>query len=220
MGKDLLGRAHLLDDTILHDHNPVTQRHGFRLIVGNINEGGVDALAEHQDLSAHLVAQLGIQIGQRFIHQEHLRLSYNGTPDSHTLPLTTGKRLGLAIQQFQNIQTACGFLHLLVNDSLGIFPQTQAIGDVFINRHVGIQRIILKNHGNITVLGQHIVYQTVTNVDITRCRQLQTGNHPQSGRFSAAGGANEHHKFLVPDLQIEGIHCRDGFVKNLADIFK
>ena len=99
MSKDLLWRANLLDDTVLHNDNPVSQCHSLGLIVGDIHKGGVDALAKHQNLSTHLSAQLGIQVGQRLVHQKHLGFPDDGTADGHTLPLAAGKRLRFAIQQ-------------------------------------------------------------------------------------------------------------------------
>ena len=40
MIENLLRRAHLLDETVLHDDNPVAQGHSLRLVVGDINKGG------------------------------------------------------------------------------------------------------------------------------------------------------------------------------------
>ena len=45
MIEDLLRRADLLDDAVAHDDDTVAQGHGFGLVMGDIEEGTVDALA-------------------------------------------------------------------------------------------------------------------------------------------------------------------------------
>ena len=97
MVKDLLGRADLLDEAVLHDHDPVAQRHGLRLVVGDVDERGVDLLPQLDDLRPHLVAQFRVQVTQRLIHQQHLGLPDNGPANGHPLPLAAGQRLRLAV---------------------------------------------------------------------------------------------------------------------------
>ncbi len=72
--------------------------HGLGLVVGNVDEGGVDLLAQLDDLGAHLVAQLGIQVGQRLVHQEDLRVADDGAADGDALALAAGQGLGLAVE--------------------------------------------------------------------------------------------------------------------------
>lgn len=49
--------------------------------MGDIEERGIDASAQFDQFRAHLVAQLGIQIGEGFVHQEYLRVPDDGPPD-------------------------------------------------------------------------------------------------------------------------------------------
>ena len=56
----LLRSADLLDDAVLHNNDAVTQGHCLGLVVGDIDKGGVDALAQLDQLGTHLVAQLGV----------------------------------------------------------------------------------------------------------------------------------------------------------------
>lgn len=58
----LLRRTDLLNKAILHDYNPVAEGHCFDLIVGDIYEGGINLLAELNELCTHLVAELCIKV--------------------------------------------------------------------------------------------------------------------------------------------------------------
>ena len=62
MVEDLLRRADLLDVAVAHDDDAVAESHGLDLIVRDVNEGGVDLLAQLDDLRAHLVAQLRVEV--------------------------------------------------------------------------------------------------------------------------------------------------------------
>jgi len=201
--EDFLRGAHLLDLAIPHDDDAVAQRHGLGLVMGNIDESGIDALPQLDDLGTHLVAQLGIQVGKRLIHQEYLGAAHNGTADGYALTLAAGKRLGLAVQVLGDIQDLGGFLYLAVDLLRVYMAQLQAEGHVVINRHMGIQRVVLEYHGDVAILGRDVVYQFVADVQLALGDFFQAGNHAQGGGLTAAGGADQNDKFLVFDIQAE-----------------
>ena len=59
--------------------------------------------------------------------QEDLGIADDGAADGHTLPLAAGKRLGLAVEVFGDIQDIGGFPHLAV-DLLGDVYKRQPLG--------------------------------------------------------------------------------------------
>ncbi len=66
--KDRLGRIILLDAAMVENNDTRSHGQGFDLIVGNIHHRGLNILIQLNDLRAHLPAQLGIQVGEGFIH--------------------------------------------------------------------------------------------------------------------------------------------------------
>jgi len=48
------------------------------------------------DLGAHLHAQLGVEVGERLVEQEHLGIAHDGTAHSDALALAARELLGLA----------------------------------------------------------------------------------------------------------------------------
>ena len=54
---------------------------------------------ELDDLRPHLHPHLGVEIRERFVEEEHFRLTHNRAPDGDPLPLATGKRLRFSVQQ-------------------------------------------------------------------------------------------------------------------------
>jgi len=213
--KDLLRRADLLNDAVLHNDDTVAQSHGLRLVVGHIDKGGVDALAQLDQLCPHLVAELGVQIGQRLVHQQDLRLPDDGAADGHALTLAAGKGLGLAVQILRDVQDLRRLFHPLIDLSLVHFPQLQGESDVLPDSHVGVQGIVLEHHGDVPVLGGHIVHQLAADVQLAAGDLLQTGHHPQGGGLAAAGGAYQYDEFLVLNVQVEVINGQNALLRDL-----
>ena len=88
MVENFLRCTDLLNITVAHDDNAVAEGHGFGLVVCNIDKGGVDPFTQFDNLGTHLVAQFGVEVGQRLVHQKDLRVAHNGTADGNTLTLT------------------------------------------------------------------------------------------------------------------------------------
>ena len=215
MVEHFLRRANLLNEAILHNDNPVAQSHSLGLVVGNVNEGGVDALTQLNQLGTHLVTQLCVQVTQRLVHQHNLGVTNDGTTNGNTLTLTTGQSLGLTAQVLGDVQNLGGFLHLAVDFVLGSMAKLQSKSHVIINSHVGVQRIVLEDHGDITVLGGNIIHQTVADVQLAAGNVFQAGNHTQCGGLTTAGRANQNDEFLVGDAQVELLNGNNAFIGNL-----
>ena len=76
---------------------------------------------EALQLRAHLHAQFGIEIRQRLVHQEDLRIADQRPSQRNALLLTAGKLPRVAIEQVLDAQDLRGPLHLGVELALAIF---------------------------------------------------------------------------------------------------
>ena len=175
----------------------------------------MDALAELNDLSAHLVAELGVQIGQRLVHQQHLGLTHDGAADGDALALAAGEGLRLAVQVLGDAQDLGGLLDLAVDLRRGDLLELQGEGDVLIDGHVGVQGVALEHHGDVAVLGGHIVDDLAVDEQLALADLLQTGHHAQCGGLAAAGGADQDDELLVRDVQVELLHGDDAALGDL-----
>ena len=52
----------MLHVAVVHDHNPVTECHGFDLVMRDVNHGGLKLMAETGDLPSHLHPGLRIEV--------------------------------------------------------------------------------------------------------------------------------------------------------------
>ena len=88
-----------------HGH-PVAHRHRLDLVVGDVDRGGLEVALQPGDLRAHLHAELGVEVRQRLVHQEHRRLTHDRPTHRHPLALAAGQLAGLAVEPWLELR-AC-----------------------------------------------------------------------------------------------------------------
>jgi hypothetical protein len=74
-----------------HDDDPIGNRQGLGLIVGDVDGREPHLLLQPPQLRAHFPAQFGVQIGERLIEQTRLGVAGDGAGDSHALLLAARK---------------------------------------------------------------------------------------------------------------------------------
>ena len=86
----------------------MAHRHGLDLVVGDVDRRDAELALERGDLCAHLDAQLGVEVRQRLVHEEHLRLAHDGPAHGHALPLAAGELLRLAVSSVVEVEQPTG----------------------------------------------------------------------------------------------------------------
>ena len=88
------------------------------------------------DLDPHLLAQLGVEIGQRLVEQQHVRPDRKRARERDTLLLAAGKlarqSTGKRLEPYQTQSFARAYLDL----GLGELAHLQPERDIFRHRHV------------------------------------------------------------------------------------
>ena len=171
--------------------------------MGDVDGGDAQPLLQGGDLGTGLHTQFGIEVRQRLVHEEHLRVAHDGTAHRHTLPLTTGEGLGLAIEEVLQPQQLGGLQDALLAFGLGNVLHLQREAHVVGHGHVGVQGVVLEDHGNVAVLGRQIGDITIPDPDGPGVDLLQAGQHAQRGGLAAAGGSDEDHELTVADLEVQ-----------------
>ena len=215
MVEDLLRGGDLLDDAVLHDHDAIAEGHSLGLVVGNVDEGALDLVTQLNELGAHLVTQLGIQVGQGLVHQEDLGVTHDGAADGDTLTLAAGECLGLTVKVLGNTQDLGSGADLAVDLVLGDFLELKRKRHVLVHRHVGVQSVALEHHGDVAVLGSDVVDALAVDEHVTRGDVLQAGDHAHRRGLTAARGANEDDELLVVNGEVKVLYSEHTVLGNL-----
>ncbi len=113
--------ADLLDDAVMHDDDLVGHGHRLDLVVGDVDGGGLEALVQLLDLGAHRDAQLGVEIRQRLVEQEDLRVAHDGAAHGDALALAAGKLARIARQERHKAEDLGGALTRASLSAFGAF---------------------------------------------------------------------------------------------------
>ena len=159
------------------------------------------------DFHPHLSPELGVQVGQRLVHQKDSGIADDSASHGYTLLLSAGQLRRLPIQHLGQTQDLCGLIYLGLDDFLLLMTDMQTVADVFSYRHMGIQGVVLKDHGDVPVAGLHLIHALAVDIQLSLADIFQSCYHAQGCGFSAAGGTYKNNKFIVLYLQVKILHC-------------
>jgi len=162
-------------------------------------------------------AQLGIEVRERLVEEEDLRIAHDGTADGDPLPLPTGELRRFALQQRIEPQQFRGSLHLGIDLRAWLAGVLQSECHVVVHAHMRIQGIGLKHHGAATVRSRYCVDRLPVDADRAGAWRLQPCDHPQQGRLAASRRADEDDELPVVDRQVDAMQD-GGLGKGLDDV--
>ena len=188
---DVLWRARLFDLARVHHGDNVGGGHRFRLVVGDIDRGVAVFVVQAAHLEAHLFAQIGIEIRERFVQKECLGLDDEGARERHALLLAAREFARVAIGEAAEVGGIQNRGEFAIDGGAVELAQLESIGDVFGNRHVRPQRIALKNHRHVAPLRRQRPrrrrYQLVADPNFAGRRLDEARDQPQRRRLAATG---------------------------------
>ena len=98
---DVLGRARLLDLAVVHHRDDVGGGHRLRLVVGDVDRGVAVLVVQPAHLEAHLLAQIGVEIGQRLVEQQRLGLDDQRARERDALLLAARQLARIAVGELR-----------------------------------------------------------------------------------------------------------------------
>ena len=92
-------RADLLDAAVVHDDDLVGHGHRLDLVVGDVDRRRLQPLVQVLDLGAHRDAQLGVEVRERLVEEEDLRVAHDRPAHGDALALAAGELARVAVEQ-------------------------------------------------------------------------------------------------------------------------
>ena len=93
------GIADLLEHAVAHRRDPVAHRHRLDLVVRDVDGRRADLVLQSPDLRPRLRAQLRVEVRERLVHEEDLRLAHERAAERDALALPAGERARLAVEE-------------------------------------------------------------------------------------------------------------------------
>ena len=151
----------LLEQTALQDGHTIAHGHRLGLVVRDVDGGCLELALDAGDLGAHLHPQLGVEVRQRFVHEEHRRRADDGATHRDALPLTTREVAWLAVEQLLETEDVRDLFDSAVAFCLRHLVELQAESEVVAHREVRVERVVLEHHRDVAVLGGNPVHDAL-----------------------------------------------------------
>ncbi len=101
---DLVRRRELLQLALAHDRHEVGHRHRLGLVVRDVQRRRPEPLLQALDLAAHRRAQLGVEVGERLVHEEDRRLAHDRPRQRDALALAAREVPRAAVEQVRDLE--------------------------------------------------------------------------------------------------------------------
>ena len=186
------------------------ERHGLDLIVGDEDHRRLQALVKLGKFDAGTGPQGRIEIGERLVEQEGLRLLDDRTADGDTLALTTRELARLALEQVRHFKDAGGLVDPRVDGLARHADILEPECHVVAHAHMWIKRIGLEHHGNAALARRQMIDTFVIDGNLAAIDRFEARDHSQKRRFPAAGRSEKHDEFACLDGQRQVIQHRHG----------
>ncbi len=181
-----LWRVHLLQQAVPHDRDAIAHRHRLDLIVRDVDRRDAEIPLDSRDLRTHLDPKFRVEVREWLVHEKRLRVADDRAPHGDPLALAARECSRLLLQRVREAEDACRLANATINLALGNALHLEREAHVPRRGHVRIQRVVLKNHGDVTVLRGEIVHDLTVDSDVPGCDRLEAGDHPQRRRLAAA----------------------------------
>ena len=207
---ELERRADLLDAAVVHDDDLVGHGHRLDLVVGDVDGGGLQPLVQVLDLGAHRDAELGVEVRERLVEQEDLRVADDGAAHGDALALAAGELARVAAEQRREAEDLGGGADAGLDLGLRRALQRQREGHVLGDGQVRVERVVLEHHGDVAGLRRQVVDPGAADQDVARGDVLEAGEHAEQGGLATAGGADEDDELTLVDVDRDPVQDLDG----------
>ena len=208
----------LLEDAVVHDRDAVRHHHRLLLVVRDEDDGDFELALQPLDLGARFHPQARVEVGERFVHKERRRMPNDSPPHRDALSLAARQLRRRALEERVEPEQIGGpgdlgrdrlFLGLLL---------AQGKGQIFANRHVRIERIVLEHERDVSVARRHSSDVAGVEHDSAVGNLLKARDAEEKGALPAARWPDERNEAAVGNFEVERV--QDGRCPvALADAF-
>jgi hypothetical protein len=188
--------------------------------VRDVDSRNPEPLVQPGELCPHRHAQLCVEVRERLVHEERLRLADDRPAHGDALPLTARELAGLAVEELLESELRRDLRHAPRSLGLRDLPQPEPEREVRGDRHVRVQRVVLEDHGEVAVLWRDVSDVPLAEYDASFRDCLEPRDQPEERRLAAAGRADEHEELTVGDLEGDVVHGLDVVRVDLRDVLE
>jgi hypothetical protein len=153
---NVLGRAHLLNSSMVHHHDVVGKLERFFLVVGNENGRDMEFIVQRSQPATQFFAHLRIERTERLVEQQHAGFDRERACERDALALPARELRRQTRCERRELDELEQGMHLsadiVLARTMPAWLAAQSKRNVLEYAHVSKQRVVLKNESNLALL--------------------------------------------------------------------
>jgi hypothetical protein len=129
------------------------------------------------------------------------RLAHERASHRDALPLSPGQLARKALHQRSDLEKLRDLVDTPSHVARGACRACAADTRVPSDRHVRVERVVLEDHRDVAVARRQVVRDFAPDADRAVGDRLESRDHPQKGRLSAARRTDQHEQLAVGDRE-------------------
>ncbi len=223
---ELLRRRDLLEEAVPHHRDAIAHRHRLGLVVRDVDRRDAEVALDTRDLGAHLHPQLRVEVRERLVHEERLRVADDRPPIATRCRWPPESVRGFLCSESVSPRMRAASPHAASISSCGR-PRILSGKPMFFAAFMcGIERVVLEHHRDVAVLRRQVVDDLAVDHHLPGRDRLEAGDHPERRRLPAARGPDEHDELAAPHVEVEvgdglravGVDLRQALERDLGHV--
>ena len=173
----LVRGADLMTCAVFHHGDAVGEFEGFFLVVGDVDGRHVEPGLKLGQLVSCGIPELCIQVAEGLIEEEDIGMDGEGPGEGDALLLSPTQFGDAAFFVSVEGHHAKGFGDPGRDFVFGMFSRAETEGDIFENRHMREERVVLKDHGGVSFFGRFMGHVAIVEMDCSGVGYLEAGDH-------------------------------------------
>ena len=185
----------------------------------HVQRGDAELALEPLQLEPHLVAEPGVEVGQRLVQQQERRLEHERAREREPLLLAAREvgrgPAGRVVETHDGERALHAGLELAAGRPPAPRQHGQREGRVREHVHVRPDRVRLEHHPEPALAGRHLdpsrrrEQRPAADLDLALVRPLQAGEAAQRGRLPAPGRAEQREQLALRRLERDAVDGRN-----------
>ena len=165
-------------------------------------------MLERLDLGPHGQTERCVEIGERLVEEQELRLLDQGARERHPLLLTARELARPPLEKLPDMHEIGGGPDATEGLLARRLLEAEGEQDVVAHGHMRVERVGLENDPDVSVPGLDLVDDMTVEQKLAGGRKIDAGEQKEARRLAAAGRAEQRDKLAVLDGQV---HVGDDF---------